>query len=1414
MLLIRGWPMFLSLRSKRHPSVIEGVSKKEKSSSKAQGKEYPFSILFRSSSEVDKKDTPPIAVASLFLANLILSYQVELISGILSNLLFFGISHGCVLILAAALSHYRRRGKRWQAILVPAVILAFPFVVRTLILFSGLWVPPRTVAYDALLLYVDVGLFLNIVPFYWNALSLTASLQSRQAHRYCLVALLGIGVLFFFFVPTGGVEVYQFPIIKLIVFSVLLFLIFVGFLFSLPPALQLTSRERWRAIGFAVLGILLVAFLQLKPAEEGTSRQRGGLLQPDLFRFDFSQILKLESEIQLKDDLVLIVHKDDPLDDHIFLRRFILSGYNPRNGFFRDPARDTPEHPQQLPGGEVVLSPKTYENRKKLTQEYFIINFDPQAFIGINQPARITPLKNWKASSFNSAYRVVSEVSEVLPYELSSVEEGAPYQGGRGLSPEEIAWYTEYGKDSRIKALSDTIVGAASGYWDKVQAIYEYLKNGEYRYSLKPGIAPDGDQLGYFLFDVKKGYCSYFAFSMALLLRAQGIPSRVAVGFFIDPQENNFNYYPVRSNMAHAWVEVYFPSFGWIEYDPTTTLLAAGERFNFSFSSHQDQFEKLLGEILSSRDQLVPLQQENSDKASPRASFFHKTLRAIGRRWPYVLGVAYLSLIVFFRFRKRWGYEISQDPRRKALFLKGQVMYLLRLAGYRWEEGAIVAKRGIWHTSRRSLPAPLDVAFPDLENSWERLYFSALPDTEAIKASTNAYRAFQKWYRQYVPWWRRALGFLAPVLALVLPPTAVAGAPPSKTVQPKRKNRLFLFLLLWVPLGLTGSLRELYAQSGESQGEAPSAGYEENVPPPLTAGGDEKDAGSLLRAAQEASEEERWEEALTLLSTGRRRFPQDPRFMIALGDLYYNRNLYALAHKEYQEAYRFAPTDTTLLYQLATVVAHLNDSEEAIRYLKELLQIRPDDRDAINDLGWLYFKTHRLQEGETLLTEAIRRLGGNRHFYMTLATIYSEQYNYEKSKEYYLRAIQEAQRFQNLVFSAVAYYNLSILESRFYQFDRALEWTGASLAAMERASGHLARGELYLRRLDFSRTMADYLSAYELDTTPLSAINLAQVYQIMGRLEEARKYGEHSLAQEDLSWIANYGTDVIRHNREIHRILEDTYRGLYHKKKVLRQWPFIEWVKERYHHYAFALLSIRAAHDYAVQGQILDANKTYYDAFSDDYPGRALAYLMAAQEEEVTKIPGSLPTYLLEEGIVRKDAPRIEAALNALDPLWQRDLIQDGLVKLYELYQRQWAFSRARQIAEELYALNPGYLLQHGIRLPLRIVFPENDSGGAQVQGAKQKSREREFIQRSLVKLIKRSSVEVLEDMQVPARFTLFLRPRDSSIECSLVDALKGTTLQTKTLPFSLSRKGPLGTLIFTASERDAFLAFLFTVPW
>ena len=92
-----------------------------------------------------------------------------------------------------------------------------------------------------------------------------------------------------------------------------------------------------------------------------------------------------------------------------------------------------------------------------------------------------------------------------------------------------------YGDDILIRELAEEVTDGLETYYDKVIAIMFYLRD-TYFYSLKPGVAADGDQLHYFLFESQKGYCSYFAFSMALMCRSLGIPARVAAGFFIDPQ--------------------------------------------------------------------------------------------------------------------------------------------------------------------------------------------------------------------------------------------------------------------------------------------------------------------------------------------------------------------------------------------------------------------------------------------------------------------------------------------------------------------------------------------------------------------------------------------------------------------------------------------------------------------------------------------------------------------------------------------------------------------------------------------------------------------------------------------------------------------------------------------------------------
>ena len=78
----------------------------------------------------------------------------------------------------------------------------------------------------------------------------------------------------------------------------------------------------------------------------------------------------------------------------------------------------------------------------------------------------------------------------------------------------------------------------------------------------------NSDGVDHFLFNLREGYSEYFASSMTVLLRSQGVPARLATGYTTGEMVQRENYL-VRDSNAHAWVEVYFPSYGWIGFEPT-----------------------------------------------------------------------------------------------------------------------------------------------------------------------------------------------------------------------------------------------------------------------------------------------------------------------------------------------------------------------------------------------------------------------------------------------------------------------------------------------------------------------------------------------------------------------------------------------------------------------------------------------------------------------------------------------------------------------------------------------------------------------------------------------------------------------------------------------------------------------------
>jgi hypothetical protein len=73
----------------------------------------------------------------------------------------------------------------------------------------------------------------------------------------------------------------------------------------------------------------------------------------------------------------------------------------------------------------------------------------------------------------------------------------------------------------------------------------------------------------YFLFDLQQGYCDYYATSMIVLARAAGLPARLVVGYASGSYDPASAQYVITEAGAHSWPEIYFPEYGWVEFEPT-----------------------------------------------------------------------------------------------------------------------------------------------------------------------------------------------------------------------------------------------------------------------------------------------------------------------------------------------------------------------------------------------------------------------------------------------------------------------------------------------------------------------------------------------------------------------------------------------------------------------------------------------------------------------------------------------------------------------------------------------------------------------------------------------------------------------------------------------------------------------------
>ena len=158
-------------------------------------------------------------------------------------------------------------------------------------------------------------------------------------------------------------------------------------------------------------------------------------------------------------------------------------------------------------------------------------------------------------------YEAESDIATATPVELRTAA---------GNSPVRIqAAYLRLPKlDPRVPRLAAQITSSAGTDFDKAAALENYLRT-RFGYTLQLPRTQVKDPIANFLFERKQGHCEYFASAMAVMLRTLGIPSRVVNGFRSDEFNDLTGNYVVRAKDAHAWVEAYFPEYGWQTFDPT-----------------------------------------------------------------------------------------------------------------------------------------------------------------------------------------------------------------------------------------------------------------------------------------------------------------------------------------------------------------------------------------------------------------------------------------------------------------------------------------------------------------------------------------------------------------------------------------------------------------------------------------------------------------------------------------------------------------------------------------------------------------------------------------------------------------------------------------------------------------------------
>lgn len=337
-----------------------------------------------------------------------------------------------------------------------------------------------------------------------------------------------------------------------------------------------TLRSAWPVVASALVLALVVPVAL--PSVEPTGPSLGA---PGIISTGVNPILNLSNDLRRDSALLALTYFSEEGDEYLrvaVLDEFSDETWSPSERDLDDSNTvdefaSAPGLSAEVPRTENVMQIQIQRLRGKLLPVPYAATSIADAGRGWSwEPEGLTV-----ASSFANSKDANYEVSYITPAPTIEQLESAPTELPAGFEkylalPESLP--------AVVAETAQQVAGAEATRFDQALALQKFFRNGDFVYSEEAPVTEDYDGsgaevLGEFL-SAQSGYCVHFASAMAAMARSLDIPARVVVGFTPGQRQVNSETdevrYAVTTDNLHSWPELYFPTVGWVRFEPTTSV--------------------------------------------------------------------------------------------------------------------------------------------------------------------------------------------------------------------------------------------------------------------------------------------------------------------------------------------------------------------------------------------------------------------------------------------------------------------------------------------------------------------------------------------------------------------------------------------------------------------------------------------------------------------------------------------------------------------------------------------------------------------------------------------------------------------------------------------------------------------------